>query len=150
MNAIELKLNQAVVAPLLDFIAPVLKRLEHEAAIALPLAEEDEELAEIWCHGLIHTQIDDCRHLMGIFGDDFRDSGLVVIDIAEVDRVLRAASAIRLKVREVLLTHIPDSALEGADFDFESLPEPDKTGFEIYLFFATFQEVIIRHLDEGS
>ena len=147
MKAIELRLNREVVGPLLDFIAPILKRLEHEAALALPLAEEDEELAEIWCHGLIHTQVKDCRCLMDLFDEDFRESGLVVVDLAEADRILRAASAIRLKVRETTLTHVPDAALEGADFDFAVLPEPDKTGFEVYLFFATLQEVIIRHLE---
>ena len=147
MKAIELRLNRDVVGPLLAFIAPVLKQLEHEAALALPLAEEDDELAEIWCHGLIHTQVEDCRCLMGLFDGEFRDSGRVLVDLELADQILRASSAIRLKVREIFLTHIPDSALEGADFDFAALPEPDRTGFEAYLFFATLQEVIIRHLD---
>jgi len=147
MKAIEIKLNQETVEPLIQSLGPVLKKLEHEAALALPVVDEDDELAEIWSKGLIHTQTEDCRSLMNLFDERFRESGLVVIELAEADRFLRASSAIRLKVRELMLPHVPDEALEGADFDFAHLGEPDRTGFALYLFLATLQELIIRHLD---
>jgi hypothetical protein len=147
MISIEIGLNREVVLPLLDFIHPVMEKLEYEAALALPVAEDDDELAEIWRSGLLETQTDDCSFLMGLFGDEFRKSGIVRIEVEQADRVLRASSAIRLKVRETLLAHVSDSALEGADFDFSALTDPDRMGFAVYMLFATLQEIIIQQLD---
>jgi hypothetical protein len=147
MTTIEIGLNQEVVLPLLEFIRPVMEKLEHEAALAFPVADDDDELADVWSSGLLHTQTDDCSYLMSLFDHEFRESGVVRIEVEQADRFLRASSAIRLKVRETFLTHVPDSALEGADFDFDALADPDRTGFAVYVLFATLQEVIIRHLD---
>ena len=148
MTTIEIGLNREVVLPLLDILHPVMERLEHEAALALPVVDDDDELADIWRSELLHTQTDDCSTLMSLFDDRFRESGIVRIEVEQADRVLRALSAVRLKVRETLLTHVPDSALEGTDFDFAGLTDPDRTGFAVYMLFATLQEVIIQHLDQ--
>jgi len=147
MTKIEIGLNQEAVLPLLEFIRPVMEKLEHEAVLALPVADDDDDLADIWSSGLLHTQTDDCSYLMGLFDEEFRQSGVVRIEVEQADRFLRASSAIRLKVRETFLTHVPDSALEGADFDFDALTDPDRTGLAVYVLFATLQEVIIEHLD---
>ena len=132
---------------MLDFILPVMEKLEHEAALALPVVEDDDELDDIWRSGLLETQTDDCSYLMSLFGDEYRESGIVRIEVEKADRVLRASSAIRLKVRETLLAHVSDSDLEGADFDFATLTDPDRKGLAVYMLFAALQEVIIQQLD---
>ena len=147
MTSIEISLNREVAVPLLEFIRPVMEILEHEAALALPMVDDDDELADVWRSELLNTQTDDCNTLMSLFDDEFRKSGIVRIEVDQADCVLRASSAIRLKVREKFLEHLPDSVLEGADFDFAALTDPDRTGFAAYLLFATLQEVIIRALD---
>jgi hypothetical protein len=147
MTTIEIGLNREVVLPLLEFIRPVMEKLEQEAALALPVADDDDELADVWGSGLLDTQIDDCSYLMSLFDSQFRKSGIVRIEVEQADRFLRASSAIRLKVRDTFLTHVPDSALEGGDFNFEELTDPDRTGLAVYVLFATLQEVVIRHLD---
>jgi len=148
-SPIEINMNREVVLPLLEFIEPVLKTLGHETAFSIPVVEDDDELAEIWRDGLLHTQADDCRTLMGLFDDRFRRSGTVRIELDQADRILRASSAIRLKIRETSLVHLTDSALEEADFDPAGLSDPDRAGMAAYLLFATLQELIIRHLDGG-
>lgn len=150
MSRIELKVNHELVAPLLEFIKPVLEILEKDAALALPVIDDDDELAEIWRSGLIDTQVDDCRFLVGLFDQRFRDAGALVIDLEEGDRILRAASAIRLKVHEKFLGGIPDDALESGEFDFATLSDSERSGFEAYLFFASLQEIVIRYLDGGE
>ena len=147
MTSIEIRLNREVAVPLLEFIGPVMETLDHEAALAHPVADDDDELADVWRSGLINTQTDDFSLLMSLFDDEFRKSGIVRVDLDQADRVLRSSSAIRLKVRERFLDHLPDSVLEGADFDFDGLADRDRMGFAAYLLFATFQEVIIRYLD---
>lgn len=147
MNRIELRVNHELVAPLLEFIEPVLEILEKDAALALPVVDEDDDLAEIWRSGLIDTQVGDCRYLVGLFDEHFRGSGRLAIDLEKGDRILRAAAAIRLKVHEMFLAGIPDHALESGEFDFSSLNDSERTGFEAYLFFASLQEIVIRYLD---
>ncbi len=147
MSRIELRLKLELVAPLLDFIKPVLDLLETEAALALPVIDDDDELEDIWRDGLINTQIEDRGFLMDLFGAPFLETGHLNVDLDDADRILRAASAIRLKVREKFLGDLSDAALEGGEFDYASLKESERKGFEVYLFFASFQEIIIRHLD---
>jgi hypothetical protein len=147
MTSIEIGLNREVVLPLLDYIQPVMEKLEHEAALAFPVVEDDDELADIWRSGLLETQTSDCSYLKSLFGDEFRESGIVRIEVEQADRVLRASSAVRLKIRETFLAHVSDSDLEGADFDFASLTDPDRMGITAYMLYATLQEIIIQQLD---
>ena len=146
MKHIEVSLNLDVVAPLLDFIKPIVARLEHETAFAPDMAEADRELAGVWREGLIHTQVEDCRLFMGLFGSEFFESGRIVLTTENADGILRAASAIRLKLRETALVDFTDAALEGGEVEFEKLGESERHGFAAYLFLATLQEIVIKHL----
>jgi len=146
MKQIEVRLNLEVVAPLLDFIKPVIKDLEHETAFAPEMAEADRDLEGLWREGLIHTQTEDCRLLLGLFGAEFVETGRVVFQQDNSDAVLRAASAIRLKLRESALASLSDAAIEGGEIELENLSEPERLGFAAYLFLATLQEIIIKHL----
>ena len=58
MKRIEVSLNVGMIAPLLDFLQPVLQALKHETALAPEMAEADRDLAGLWREGLIHTQVD--------------------------------------------------------------------------------------------
>lgn len=146
MKRIEVSLNLGVVAPLLDFIKPVLKTLETETAFAPDMAEADREFAGLWREGLIHTQVEDCAKLMSLFDGEFFNTGRVELTEENADGVLRAASAVRLKLRESPLKAMTDSAIEGGDVDPASLTETERQGFAAYLFLATLQEIIIKHL----
>lgn len=146
MKRIEISLNVGVVAPLLDFIKPVVKSLECETAFATGLVEVDHEFDGLWREGLIQTQIEDCRCFLGLFGAEFCDSGRIELTEENADRVLRATAAVRLKLRSTILKDVSDEALEGSEVDFAEFAEPKRLGFSAYLFLATLQEIVIKHL----
>ncbi|RME70492.1 MAG: hypothetical protein D6781_06175 [Verrucomicrobia bacterium] len=146
MNRIEVTLNLSVVAPLLDFIQPILRTLEAETAFGPGMEEADRELEHVWREGLIHTQVDDCAKLMALFDAEFFESGRVVLEPEHADAILRAAAAIRLKLRETALKDMSDATLEAGDVELSDLSEEERTGFAAYLFLATLQEIIIQHM----
>ena len=146
MRSIEVTLNVGVVAPLLDFIKPVLGRLETETAFAADMAQADCELETVWRDGLIHTQVNDCRTLVGLFGREFLDSGRIELNDTNADSVLRAAAAVRLKLRQTALKNIAEDALAEERFDPEAVTRDERLGFEAFLFLQRIQEVILQHL----
>jgi hypothetical protein len=146
MRSIEVTLNVGVVAPLLDFIKPVLGRLENETAFASDMAQADGELESVWRGGLIQTQVSDCRTLVGLFGREFLDSGKIELNEGNADPVLRAAAAIRLVLRQSALKNLADEVLSTEKIDINAITRDERLGFEAFLFLERIQEVIIRHL----
>ncbi len=146
MRSIEVTLNVGAVAPLLDFIKPILSRLETETAFAADMAEADRELESVWRDGLIHTQMTDCKILVGLFDREFLDSGKIELNDGNADQVLRSAAAIRLKLRQTALKNITDEALASEDFNPDSVTRDERLGFEAFLFLERIQEVILKHL----
>jgi hypothetical protein len=146
MNRIEVNLDVAQVAPVLDSIKPVLAALESETAFAPEMAEADRELEGVWRAGLIHTQVEDCRKLMGLFGAEFFNSGRIELTEENADPVLRATSAIRLKLRATVLKKLGDEALQNEAFEEAALTDREKIGCCAYLFLERLQEVVVKHL----
>jgi hypothetical protein len=146
MKRIEISLVAGVVAPLLDFIKPVLKTLETETAFGPDMAQADRDLEGLWREGLIQTQIADCRRFLGLFGADFCNSGKIEIAEEDADPVLRAAAAVRLKLRGSVLRNLSDAALAEEKIDLAALAEDERRGFGAYIFLATLQEIVIKHL----
>lgn len=146
MRSIEVTLNVGVVAPLLDFIQPVVSRLESETAFAADMAQADRELENVWRDGLIHTQVSDCKCLVGLFGREFLDSGRIELNEENADAVLRASAAVRLKLRQTALRNIADEALATEKVNPEAITRDERLGFEAFLFLERIQEVIIKHL----
>jgi hypothetical protein len=146
MKRIEVSLNVGVVAPLLDFIKPLLRTLESETAFGPDMAQADRDLEGLWREGLIQTQIEDCRRFLGLFGADFCNSGKIELTAEDADPVLRAAAAVRLKLRSSALKNLPDAALAEEKVDLAALSEGERRGFAAYIFLATLQEIVIKHL----
>jgi hypothetical protein len=77
MKRIEVTLNVNVVAPLLDLIRSVADRLKTETAFAPDKPEKDADLEGLWREGLIHTQVEDCAKLMGMFDSELLNTGQI-------------------------------------------------------------------------
>ena len=148
MKRIEVTLNVSVVAPLLDLIRSVADRLKTETAFAPDMPEKDVDLEGLWREGLIHTQVEDCAKLMGMFDSEFLDTGKIAFTRENADPILRASSAVRLKLRAGVLGGLADEMLEEGAIDIEALTRDQQNGFRAYLFMATVQEIIIKHLGE--
>jgi hypothetical protein len=149
MKRIEVKLSLPVVAPLLDLIKAVVGDLGARLAASQHLQDLDEELRTAWQADLLGGRNDDCRRFLALFDREFFVSGNVGFDEANAESVLRACAAIRLQVRERELKSVPDDVLEGGGVDVSRLNETTAKAFMCYVFLATLQELIIRHLDSA-
>jgi hypothetical protein len=149
MKRIEVKLSLTVVAPLLDVIKAASDTLGTELASAPRLADIDPDVREPWAAELVEGQNEDLRVLLALFDAEFFSSGVIAIDEDNADGLVRACSAIRLRLRQRFMTGIPDDQLESGEVDLGALAEPVRKAFMGYLFLATVQELIIQHLDSS-
>jgi hypothetical protein len=150
MKKVEIKLSQQVVAPLLDFIKPLADGLRDDLAFSPRFPDSDPQFQEGWRDELLAAQTDDASTFMGLFDREFFDSGNIEIDEENGDGVLRAAAALRLRLRLDFLKDVPDEVLEKGDVPFEGLSFPEQQAYACYLFLATIQEIVIQHLDMAS
>lgn len=146
MKRVEVKLSLPVVAPLLDVVKEAVDDLRRGLVIPLP-ADDDRELHDAWHGELLALQADEGARLLGLFDRDFFATGMVAFDEANCESVVRACSAVRLRLREKWLKPLGDDALETGGVDLETLAEPVRKAFMCYLFLATIQDLIIQHLD---
>jgi hypothetical protein len=149
MKRIEVKLSLTVVAPLLDVIKAASDTLGTELASAPRLADIEPDVREPWAAELVEGQNEDLRVLLALFDAEFFSSGVIAIDEDNADGLVRACSAIRLRLRQRFMTGIPDDQLESGEVDLDALAEPVRKAFMGYLFLATVQELIIQHLDSS-
>jgi hypothetical protein len=147
MKRIEIKLSQPVVAPLLDFIKTIADDLRGDLVIEPQFPDSDPQLQEGWREELVGAQREDSEIFMGLFDRNFFESGNIVITQENADGILRAAAAMRLKLRLNFLKEVSDEVLERGDVPFELLAPPEQQAYACYLFLATIQEIVIQHLD---
>ncbi len=149
MKRIDVKLSLPVVAPLIDLLRRVAQGLEGRLSSPLRIEDLDEDLHEIWRDELIQSQGAEIQQLLGIFDDDFFVSGVVRIDQDHADPIVRATASLRLELRRFHLRDLTDTELESGQVDPERMPELRRQAFLCYVFLATLQELIIKHLEEG-
>jgi hypothetical protein len=147
MKRIEVKLSLPVVAPLLDVIRELADGLRKNLAAPVDIKGIDDDFRDAWVGELLSAQADDVHTLLALFGDEFFSEGMVAFDEDNAEIILRACTAVRLRLREKYLKPVGDEALETGDVDMMELEEPLRKAFMCYLFLATVQELIIQHLD---
>jgi hypothetical protein len=147
MKRVEVRLNLDAVAPLLDMMKSVADELQSRPTVELALPEPDEEIAAEWRRELVEGQTGDLGVLLGMFGVDFFSTGVIALDPVNAEPILRAAAAVRLKLRERHLAALEDDTLESGEIDLEAQSETVQRAFAAYVFLATLQEVIVQHLD---
>lgn len=146
MKRIEVSLNVSVLAPLLDFLKPVLKALETETAFGPEMAQADRDLDGLWREGLIHAQVEDCRRFMALFDANFLNSGQIVLTEENADAVLRATSAVRVKLRLGVLAAVSDLDLRNRTVNLGALTEPERLGYATLRLMEEIQEIVLQHL----
>ncbi len=147
MKRVEVRLNLDAVAPLLDVMKDAGDELGARLASPAEVPAADDELAEPWRAELLAGQTSDLGVLLGLFGADFFAHGVIALDAANAEAVLRASAALRLRLRETRLRGLEDESLEAGEIDVDELPEAQRRAFAAYIFLATLQEVVIQHLD---
>lgn len=146
---IEIRLALQVVGPLVDFILPLIDEGSGELAAPPDLGKVDHDMRDSWHEDLVASHRADVEFFRDLFGEEFHSTGTIEFPEEACEAVVRACSSVRLKLRTTVLGDVKDEALEGGDIDYEGLDEEQRTGFMAYAFIASFQEVLIRHMDPG-
>lgn len=149
MKRIEVKLSVSVVAPLLG----VLKGLAYEASSEdqkQAPRDIDSEFRDAWNQELLEHQKTDMDVLFGLFNEQFFVDGSIILDPTNAEPVLRASAMLRLRLRETVLGDINDEDLEAGQIHLETLPDNVVRAFMGYLFLATIQELVIKHIEGKS
>lgn len=149
MKRIEVKLAVPIVAPLLDVIRELQDDLKKNLAAPISIQDIDADFQESWTQELLAGQGDEVKTLLALFNEEFFAEGIVAFDETNAETIVRACSAVRLRLREKYLKGVDDDTLESGDLDLDALEEPFRKAFMCYLFLATVQELIIQHLDES-
>lgn len=147
MKRVEVKLNLEAVAPLLDVIREAADELRPELATAAPVPDHEEEFSSGWKEELLQGQNTDLGVFLGLFGHEFFATGVLPLDATNAEAILRACTAVRLRLRARHLEGLGDEALESSAVPLDELPEKQRKAFAAYVFLATLQELIVQHLD---
>ena len=117
--------------------------------LALPSAAlpEDLDLLETWEDGLHETLKQELMLLHFLFREKGLGQREVVISEGEAIAMLHALSGIRLKLREIFLKRIDDSALEAGNIELEGLDPDEQKNYACYVFFAHLQEALVESLN---
>ncbi|MEO6993674.1 MAG: hypothetical protein ABI273_08595 [Lacunisphaera sp.] len=147
MKRVEVKLNLEAVAPLLDVIKDAADDLRPTLAVNPAIPDEDEDFSNEWKKELLEGQNSDLGAFLALFGPEFFISGMVPLDANNREAVLRACSAVRLRLRAKHLHALDDEALESGEATLDNLSDVQQRAFAAYVFLATLQELIVQHLD---
>ena len=147
MKRVEVKLNLEAVAPLLDVIKDAADDLRPVLAVPPQVPDHDAEFAGVWQQELLEGQTDDIAIFLGLFGADFFVTGVLPLDPTNSEAILRACSAVRLRLRAKHLQPLGDEALESNEVPLDEMPDTQRRAFAAYVFLATLQELIVQHLD---
>jgi hypothetical protein len=149
MKRLEVKLSLPIVAPLLDVIKELAEGLKQSLAAPQALEDLDADFRAAWVGDLLTAQNEDLQTLLALFNEEFFTDGVVGFDEANAEPIVRAAAAVRLRLREQFLKGLGDDSLEGGDVELDDLEPAVRKAFMCYLFLATVQELIIQHLDSS-
>lgn len=146
MKQIEIRLDPALVESLLEAIRPVLTKLETELATPAEFPDDDELMEDFWKSDLLNGQRAELEVIRNLFDDEFLLSGRALISSDEMDLVIRACAAIRLKLRETMLEPVSDAQLEEGNLEGVEWTDELQIGYAAYALFASLQELVISQL----
>lgn len=109
--------------------------------------EDDDLLADINRGDLLQMIRSDMEHLKFIMKDDRLGTSAIHLEEPIAEPIARAASAMRLHIRELFLSEISDKELEGIGPDIEDLSRQTQKAYACYLFLANLQEAILYALE---
>lgn len=134
-----------VLSDLLRLIAPAAARVSVNRA---DVPASDEDIAGFWIETLTAQASEEARLLAVAFASAKGDPAVIVLaNEAQGLAFLRALSAIRLALRELVFADITDAQLEHAeDLDDESLPSEKRHALACYACFGLLQQSLIGQL----
>jgi hypothetical protein len=132
---------------LLDLVKMVGGSLGEELAVGSPYRSGDPELDAAWEASLLEALRDDALVLESMLRESDDGNGQLVIPEEQAEGVLRAASAVRLRIQQTLLKGVDERGLERGEVDLQSLTPVQQKGYMGYVFLANLQEILVRYVD---
>lgn len=146
MPKLTFKIAPFYLQALLDVVEPIERRLRLQTAVSLDAADDDDDdLLNCWRESLLEQLREDAKYLIGLLQAMGPGEELTLTD-AEADSALRAASAVRLKIREAFLANISERALETGKVNLSLLGPEEHKPYACYNFLARFQETLVVQL----
>lgn len=150
MPEIAFKIEKEYLAPIGEMSMRIAELFGDKLAISVDLPRDDPELAEAWQDGLVETLHQDMRCLVNFIEDERFGFDSIWLEDSVAEGVLRACSAIRVKIRELYLGGLSDAQLEEGDFDGSLLDQEGKGAYLTYTSLALLQEAIIGAMSGTS
>jgi hypothetical protein len=144
---LDLKINGTLIKAVEVFLQGIANQLENDLAIQHLSEEIDPEMAATWTSGLLEHLNADTQVLFSTFGDERFGREKIALSLTDAEAILRAATAMRLKIRELQLSEISDETLEAGKLNIEELIPKVQRAYACYVFLGTLQGIIISAID---
>ena len=136
---------RTILTDLLRLIAPAAARVSVNRAI---IPEADKEIAAFWTETLSGQASEEARLLAVAFANAKGSPAIILLkNDAQAYAFLRALSAVRLALRDLVFADITDAQLEaGEGLDDDSLPSEKRHALTCYACFGLLQQSLINQL----
>ncbi len=138
---------RTVLTDLLKLIAPAAARVSVNRA---QIPDNDIEIAGFWTENLTTHATEEARLLANAFAQAKGDPAVIILrDESQACAFLRALSAVRFALRDLVFADISDARLEDpSDLDDdESLPTEKRHALACYACFGLLQQSLVLQLD---
>ncbi len=132
---------------LLAYIKAFVSAQDDLLAVNIDEAQDDFDLALTWKEGLSTDLAYDYHELLSFLGDESFGVSAQVLNVSSAESLLRAASALRLKLQQVFLSDINESILEEGELEDSCLSHQQRHAYQVYLFLAALQIVLLKALN---
>lgn len=150
MIILDIGFHPGIVSAFRDMVEEASRAGAVQPVVKPRLPEDDEELDEFWRESLLEQLRADCDELLEQLGSFGEGSHQLAMTPEQAEALLRASSAVRLKIRELHLSDIPDESLEEGFCNLESLPLDTRRNYMCYAFLASLQATLIAELDQRA
>jgi hypothetical protein len=140
---VEPRLIQAVLPELGKIFASSQKQSAFSFVCPNPL---DEDLVEAWEAGLAEDARSDRDALARLLRDSKFAYGRVEVKEDDAEDLLRGLTELRLAIREISLSEVPDEELESGGLALKGRDSSERIGYFAYLILAEVQENLIEAL----
>lgn len=148
MPDISFKMHPGLIAVLCDFISNCANSLiEGGFAQQVAIPEDDADLQEAWFQELRQALSRDCDTILRLIRDPNFGKGTVKMKDYEAENIMRACSAVRLRLRDTALASISDESLENGEIETGSEDMTIQRALAAYIFLAHLQDSLIQALD---
>lgn len=131
----------------IEYIQVLMLSLSDSLAVTLDTTDNDPDLIIAWAEGLSNDLLVDTDELLAFLSDESFGIQAQALTIPAAEGILRAASALRLKIQQNLLKRLPEEALEEDAIEGAQLSIDEKHAYQCYLFLAALQIAILEALD---